>query len=116
MTYEELRDSVDSLEDAMIVWASWENTEEEPEERRSGHTLSELTVILGSQELAQGVWARWGYRPPSDPEELRRHAHRWHSYEYTMRGLNTDLSTGRITPEEYDLLEQEAYEKASKKN
>ena len=54
--------------------------------------------------------------PPCDPEELRRHAHRWHSYEYTMRGLNIDLSENRITREEYDLLEQKAYEKASKKD
>ncbi|PIR59216.1 MAG: hypothetical protein COU69_01365 [Candidatus Pacebacteria bacterium CG10_big_fil_rev_8_21_14_0_10_56_10] len=59
--------------------------------RKTGLTLEE----------AGSAWKSWNYQPPTDPEELRRFTNKSSRFEHGVRGLNQDLSTGRITEDEY---------------
>lgn len=73
-------------------------------------SAEDLADQLGlTVEEAKALKKSWGYEPPTDPEQLKVHANKAVRYEYLMRGLNTDLSTGRITQDEYDQKEAEIY-------
>ncbi len=60
-----------------------------------------LETMNGDAQAARAIWDNWHRNYPDDPDEIRRYTNKAHRYETAMRGLNTDLATGRITREQY---------------
>jgi len=56
----------------------------------------------------------WSFQAPTDPQEALEHAKRASDYEHGVRGLLTDLNTGRITKDEFNEKERVLYVKYHK--
>jgi hypothetical protein len=76
-------------------------------DRDNPMSVDDLMGIGLTHEEAVSINRSQSYRPPEDPVKAIEHAHQWHRYEGEMKGLDSDLSTGRIGMDEY--LEKQAH-------
>ncbi|HSX48925.1 MAG TPA: hypothetical protein VLE44_01550 [Candidatus Saccharimonadales bacterium] len=75
-------------------------------DRNEPMSVDDLKSIGLTHEEAISINKSQSYRPPEDAKKATEHAHQWHRYEDQMKGLDSDLSTGRINMDEY--LEKQA--------
>lgn len=75
------------------------------------------TILEADEDLdpksAIDTALNWTKKPLTDPKEIAEHAHKGRKWEEEMRLLNSDLSSDRITREEYHSKARAVNEKYS---